>query len=194
MIKKIISYFITFFVVLLVLVGCTRLIAGPEGPSGQDGKDATSDVKVFDANGTFLGYSIESSYAGLQLINNTGYYYMLNWNGTIQERWVYFTELNGGGTPVIISEPFTPIYGKIVYYANDIYYIPKDVSPDGTAAFNYSINSTKSRWDSGLQDYYNDNFIFTPTEDVAVELVTTTRSAAGIPITIVPPLQFDFQR
>lgn len=182
---------ISIFMLALIIAGCN--VTKPEEPAGGNG-DSTGNIgstgkpvkngaiAVTDGSSNNLGELKSIGELSLTFKTPAGHYVQYNWDGSISEAAVYFTELNGGGTPFYHTY-YPGESDHQLFYANGKLYKIKNVASDGSAIVNTNKISCKSRWDSKLQSYGAKSGNI----DKWVELVETSRVDVGVPAVISAP-------
>jgi hypothetical protein len=139
---------------------------------------------VTDANNVNLGELISQDFYGVTIKSSTGYYYSVGWDAAFFDSQVYFSGaactganawLNEGGTGgTKVNAHFLTWVSK-----NDQLYRFTNLDPGGETVTSVALNAT-SLWNYGSCGGGGAN--------TGWPLVTITRTAAGVPATILAPL------
>lgn len=176
----------------LALMGCNLNPGG--GNPGGGGSDGSGEggpgsgqakggaMIVSDNDNRVLGKMKSLDVLSISFITSKGHYVHYNWDGTLLENGVYFSELNGGGTPFYHTY-YPGESDHQLFYANGKLYRIKSTAPDGSAIVRTDRISYKSRWDSKLQSYGAES----GNVDKWVELVEATLPEVGVPTHIALP-------
>ncbi len=177
--------------IMISMVIALSVFSGGCFSSDDDSNNSTPDtgtgMGVYDNNGTFLGYNLSTDNEFLWLLTATGNMYQLLWDGNLQDGYILYDEADCNGIPYAPegTSMLDVLSGKTVFYSKykDKLYKIKTFNADGTGnAENVTVLSSS---------YFNSCSNSTLLENV-IELEETTRSAVGIPDTIIPPFTFDF--
>lgn len=197
--KKQILFTLMIPLIVFILSGC-------DDSSDNDNDDKNSipavNAKVYDANNTFLGYSIEIGESSFVLFTESDYRVAVNWDGTLQTAYIDYTESDGNGTAFdeISIDDLTGVYGKMTRYntLTDTLYTAANVNSDGTAVISRNIDikstfCTLSYNPDTYESYYdphNKNISYTIS--YGIELKAVSRTEASLPDSISAPFTFDF--
>ena len=185
---------LTLLVTNLILIGCTAgrfdfaevpSVGSPEGESGRGrGSEANLfGLVVIDSNAENLGSVLSGSIQVLTILNDLGYVYNIYWNGDLIQQQTFYTSGDCTGTPYMYAGA-SKFAGKMVHVDGDGNpLVPLNEASDGTAqTATKTAGSVKNSAGSCTTSGASGSF---------VELTTVSRSAIGIPASIVGPLTIE---
>lgn len=168
----------------------------PSSNEEDEDEDSGNNVTVrtmeaYDGNGNRLGYCTLASAGSLTIYSDAGYFYAIDWAGTIHNGFAYSTGLDGSGTIFTVGTADYAYHGKTVLKINDQLYTYADIS-NGLAISNSSITEYMS-W-----IYYNTITNYDSPQQLNEMYVTyilepITRAQAGIPTTITAPITISYE-
>ena len=173
--------------IAVLLVSCgDEVVDGDAGMGADAGRDGgtsavKADVKVVDARGQDLGLLLSGDEYGLTVYSPTGYVYGITWGGDFAPVYVYYDGVNCGGNALLRAEADVSEY-YVVYEAA----FKRLLRPsNGGKAGDYAVLSMYGGWDAWQCTVFP-----APQSGIHVPLMETTRTEAGIPAVIVPPISF----
>ena len=162
---------------------------GPQGPQGAAG----TGLRLVDANGAVLGSVVGVARNSVTVITSTGYQTTMNWAGAFSPAQIYYTSYSGGscgGSAYLNSGSSTtasPMHGKFLVWAGSLATFmtstASSLQSDGTA-----MPVKPSVAGFSIQGIDNPGCGTSTSDQYMWPLTPITRAAAGLPATIVPPL------
>lgn len=172
-------------IVLLLLYACDDYTEKSSNTGGGD-IDVAMNISVYDNDGTYLGHATSATVSTITILNDSGYMFTLYYDGSFYYQTIYYAENNYQGGAYINYWPGAVPYPKAIFYCYRTGGILKvALNDDGTV-----IAESPRHYDSHTD--YEHYPTASGTLDYAVKIVTTSRSACGIPHSIVGPLVMDF--
>lgn len=143
-----------------------------------------------DANGNVLGYVITNGQSSLSLKSTTGYIYSINWDGTFNNQQIYYSNADCSGTAWLNSGSSTSVkrlWQYLVYEGktNGFYTY---ANPDAFGLCAVTSFTGASLWNGGPSGWS----CGTGGANYGFLLTRITRTQAGIPNTITPPLTITY--
>ncbi len=156
-------------------------------------------LSVHDSEGRLLGYIVNHDYGGIEMLSIEGYFYRIDWDGTLLPSPIYFEYPDCSGTPYgsFFDLLYFNGYGKCLIYdhINNQLYTPGNIDSEGMIVLSYDINfvSYLSEFSSSCYSFYSPTSTPTSTPSFTspgIKLEEIGRGTVGIPDTITPPLSF----
>ena len=160
-------------------------------PDGTAGSAVNRSVEVLGSDETLIGHVISAGRGEVVIVNETGYIFVLNWDGTFLDgKRLYFSGLNGSGE--IFVQGFPSFHEKAVFFcdANDsLYKLAKTKNGLAQAeTTEVAYRSYSSAFDSSIADSPG-----TIPAGEAYSCIKADRKALGIPDVIAGPLKLVFR-
>jgi hypothetical protein len=173
----------------LLITACAADLPVVENPAGTPATTGTRSPLLFDAGNTLLGYASANAY-GLQVTSMTGWFYSLGWDGQLSDSFCYFTGTAGTGTPFLLWASSPPFAKTIVAVGSSVLTF-QDVDSYGNAQSDPAIASYQSYSSAGsIVSLATPQDVAPPNR--AYPLASSSRAAAGIPASIMPPLRLQY--
>lgn len=148
----------------------------------------TGSTIVKDKNGVTIGTLLTAEMNELSVINDSGYFFRLHWDGSIKVNKepfpFFFTEPSCEGIRYLATVIDPILYGKFLLLVDGSIFRAKNINEDGTSLYSSLV---------GYLSIKQNNGTCTDSSNVlsGIELEEVDRSSVGIPDIITPPITIE---